>query len=344
MTMARAHESEPRTFQLGPFTAPRLFTGLWQLSSNAWGTAPVSKIRQAMGHHVDLGYTAFDMADHYGSAELIFGQFRASLESPDAVLGATKWCVFKPTKISRETVESAVRERMERMRTDRVDLLQFHWQDYDNHDYIPAIEILSQLKNENLITTIGLCNFDAIRTDEICTQFPGVIVSNQVQFSLIDTRPLHGMADVCMAHGVKLLTYGTLCGGFLADKWLGEPEPDPYSGNLNPSQRKYLDMILKAWGTWALFQELLRILREIGNRHGKLSISNLATRWVLDHPVVGAVIVGARLGCAEHAEDNAHVFGVSLTAEDRRAIDNVLARSNGSRLIQTIGDCGAEYR
>lgn len=51
-------------------------------------------------------------------------------------------------------------------------------------------------------------------------------------------------------------------------------------------------MILKAWGTWALFQELLRVLREIGNRHGKLSISNLATRWVLDHPVVGAVIIG----------------------------------------------------
>jgi hypothetical protein len=53
--MDPAHE----TFQLGPFTAPRLFTGLWQLSSNAWGTASVSKIRQAMGRHVDRGYTAF---------------------------------------------------------------------------------------------------------------------------------------------------------------------------------------------------------------------------------------------------------------------------------------------
>ena len=31
-----------------------------------------------------------------------------------------------------------------------------------------------------------------------------------MQFSLIDIRPLHGMADVCQKHGLKLLTYGTL--------------------------------------------------------------------------------------------------------------------------------------
>ena len=81
---------------------------------------------------------------------------------------------------------------------------------------------------EGAISAIGLCNFDTIRTDEICTQLgPGAIVSNQVQvefsspfsgvwltsydqFSIIDNRPLHGMADVCERHGLKLLTYGTL--------------------------------------------------------------------------------------------------------------------------------------
>ncbi|KAJ7759580.1 NADP-dependent oxidoreductase domain-containing protein [Mycena metata] len=338
--MDSAHE----TFQLGPFTAPRLWTGLWQLSSNAWGTASVPKVRQAMGRHVDRGYTAF--ADHYGSAEIIFGQFRAGLESPDKVLGATKWCVFKSTTLSRESVENAVRQRMDRMRTQRVDLLQFHWQDYENRDYLKAIELLCELKNEGLIAAIGLCNFDSARTEEICTKFPGMIVSNQVQFSLIDTRPLHGMAEVCIRHGVKLLTYGTLCGGFLADKYIGLPEPEPYSesGSLNPSQRKYLDMILKAWGSWPIFQDLLHVLRDIGNRHGGLSVSNVATRWVLDHPAVGAVIIGARLGCSEYPEDNAKVFGVSLTDRDREDIDAVLERSNGARLTETIGDCGAEYR
>lgn len=51
-------------------------------------------------------------------------------------------------------------------------------------------------------------------------------------------------------------------------------------------------MILKAWGTWELFQQLLATLRAIGDRHKGTSIANVATRWVLDHSFVGAVIIG----------------------------------------------------
>ena len=47
------------TFPLGPFNPPRLWVGLWQLSSTAWGSAPASRIREAMARHVDQGYTAF---------------------------------------------------------------------------------------------------------------------------------------------------------------------------------------------------------------------------------------------------------------------------------------------
>ncbi|KAH7924131.1 Aldo keto reductase [Leucogyrophana mollusca] len=345
--MSRSQSSYPsrETFVLGPFTAPRLWTGLWQLSSNAWGSASASKIRQGMARHADMGYNAFDMADHYGSAEILFGQFRESLPSPDSVIGATKWCVFRHTELSHTIVEAAVRERMKRMRTTSVDLLQFHWQDYSDLGYLTALQILQDLQAEGLIKAVGLCNFDAKRTGQICTQLgPGFIVSNQVQFSLIDTRPLHGMADVCETHNVKLLTYGTLCGGFLSDKWLNQPEPDLYSGNLTPSQRKYLDMILKAWGNWALFQSLLAVLRDIGNRHGGLSIANIATRWVLDHHFVGAVIIGARLGVSEHPVDNQQVYGFRLSEDDNRAIEAVQDRSNGRRMISTIGDCGEEYR
>lgn len=58
---------------------------------------------------------------------------------------------------------------------------------------------------------------------------------------------------------------------------------------------KYLDMI-KAWGSWMLFQQLLAVLRIVGDRHTK-SIANIATRWVLDFPeFVGAVIIGKSIG------------------------------------------------
>ena len=51
-------------------------------------------------------------------------------------------------------------------------------------------------------------------------------------------------------------------------------------------------MILKAWGSWKLFQSLLAVLKTIGDKY-EMSIANIATRWVLDHDFVGAVLVGA---------------------------------------------------
>ncbi|KAG9310765.1 hypothetical protein JVU11DRAFT_8613 [Chiua virens] len=107
---------------------------------------------------------------------------------------------------------------------------------------------------------------------------------------------------------------------------------------------KYLDVIVKAWGNWTLFQTLLAVLRDVGDHHGGAGIANVATRWVLDHPFVGAVIIGARLGISDHTDDNQRVFEFTLTDQDRDAIEAVLNLSNGRRMISTIGDCGAEYR
>lgn len=55
---------------------------------------------------------------------------------------------------------------------------------------------------------------------------------------------------------------------------------------------QYLDAITRVWGDWTLFQRLLNVLRRVGDRHSGASIANIAVRWVLDHPFVGAVLVG----------------------------------------------------
>lgn len=73
-----------------------------------------------------------DMADHYGDAELIYGDFRNRLPADmrDAVHAATKWCVFGSIgqPVTTEYVLQAVRERSRRL-GGRVELLQFHWHD-----------------------------------------------------------------------------------------------------------------------------------------------------------------------------------------------------------------------
>jgi len=79
----------------------------------------------------------------------------------------------------------------------------------------------------------------------------------------------------------------------------------------------------------------------VAKRHG-VSIANVAVRAILDRPAVTGVIVGARLGLAEHLADNARVFSFQLEAEDWARLDAVQAKSRD--LFRVIGDCGDEYR
>jgi len=79
----------------------------------------------------------------------------------------------------------------------------------------------------------------------------------------------------------------------------------------------------------------------VADKH-QVSIANVAVRAILDRPAVGGVIVGARLGVAEHLADNARVFDLHLDAEDRDRIEAVTRESRD--LYQLIGDCGDEYR
>jgi aryl-alcohol dehydrogenase-like predicted oxidoreductase len=111
---------------------------------------------------------------------------------------------------------------------------------------------------------------------------------------------------------------------------------------MTPSQRKYYAMI-RSWGGWNLFQELLRVLEGVANKH-EVGISTVAIRWVLDFPYVGAVIVGARMGVSEHADENTASLGWSLDQSDKDDIEEVLVRSNRMEVFEDMGDCGGEYR
>jgi aryl-alcohol dehydrogenase-like predicted oxidoreductase len=220
----------------------------------------------------------------------------------------------------------------------RLDLLQFHWWDYADRRYLDALKHLADLREAGKIRHLALTNFDTERLQIIADA--GVrVVSNQVQYSLVDRRPGERMAAWCAANGVVLLTYGTLLGGLLSDKYLGRAEPG--RGELTTaSLRKYKQMI-DAWGGWALFQELLAALRGLAERRGA-GIANVGVRWALDQPTVAGIIVGARLGLAEHIADNARTFDIILDAADHAALAPVLAKSRD--LLRLIGDCGDEYR
>jgi len=320
----------------------RILNGMWQVSGAHGNINPRSAIH-AMFQYVDAGFTTWDLADHYGPAEDFIGEFRRQLiatrgkEALANLQAFTKW-VPRPRKMTKKVVEENINISLRRMNVESLDLIQFHWWEYNDKNYLDALKFMAELQTEGKIKHLALTNFDTKHLQIIINA--GIkIVSNQVQFSLVDRRPEVAMVQFCQEHDIKLFTYGTVCGGLLSEKYLGQPEPSNFE-LATASLRKYKNMI-DAWGGWQLFQELLSTLKEIADKYG-VSITNVAVRYILDKPAVGGVIVGARLGVTEHIENNAKVFSFRLNQEDCDRIDQISQKSRN--LYQIIGDCGDEYR
>ena len=320
----------------------RILNGMWQVSG-AHGRIDPSLAIESMFDYLDAGFTTWDLADHYGPAEDFIREFRHQLadrrgeDALTSIQAFTKW-VPQPGTMTRQIVESNIDVSLRRMGVETLDLLQFHWWDYNDARYLDALAHLTQLRDEGKIRHLALTNFDTEHLRRITDQGI-VVVSNQVQYSLIDRRPMIRMAGYCQEHDIKLLAYGTVCGGLLSEGYLGQPAPSGAALN-TASLHKYKQMI-DTWGGWELFQVLLASLEIIAGKHG-VGIANVAVRYILDRPEVAGVIVGARLGVTDHLEDNSRVFDFTLDQEDNARIEAVLDQSQD--LYQLIGDCGDEYR
>jgi aryl-alcohol dehydrogenase-like predicted oxidoreductase/enamine deaminase RidA (YjgF/YER057c/UK114 family) len=314
----------------------RIITGLWQIADMERDGNSLDPITTAthMQPYVEEGFTTFDMADHYGSSEIITGTFKNTNPLGNKVQLFTKW-VPEPGPISLEDVRKAVQTALERMQQTSIDLMQFHAWNYPDPSWLDGLFHLKTVQEEGLIKHIGVTNFDAAHLRIACAS--GIpIVSNQICYSLLDQRATLEMNAVCAEYKVKLFAFGTLAGGFLTDKWLDKKEPS--DGELTTwSQMKYKRFI-DAAGGWEQYQNLLKTVKRVANKHG-VSLANIATRYVLENPNVAAVIVGARLWERNHITDNKKMLQIHLTPEDLTILKEAL------RNLQPIpGNCGDEYR
>ena len=331
------------TIQLAPdFSICRILNGMWQVAGGHGEIDHDSAISQMLEYN-ENGFNTWDMADIYGPAESFYGDFRNEIEKKkgknelEKIQGFTKF-VPNPGPMTQSIVEHYIDQSMRKMNVDVIDVIQFHWWDYNDANYIDALHQLTKLRDDGKISHLALTNFDTERI-QIMVDNGIQLISNQVQYSIIDQRPNVKMALFCKNHDMKILAYGTLLGGLLTEKYLGVPKPtqtdlDTYS------LQKYMNMI-DAWGGWGLFQELLVVLDEIAKKHN-VQIPNVATRFVLDRPAVAGTIIGSRLGLSDHIEQNSKTFSLQLQNDDFEKIKSVTSRAND--LFESIGDCGGEYR
>ena len=320
--------------ELAPgFEISRVVTGLWQIADLERGGTDVDleACANEMARYVDAGLTSFDMADHYGSSELIAGRFSASGGAGELM---TKW-VPKPGPHGRAEVREAVERALDRMGQARLDVLQFHAWSYSDPGWLDCMFFLQELRDEGLIGHLALTNTDTAHL-RMLLDTGMEVSSNQICYSLLDQRAAGVMTELCVERDVKILAFGTLAGRFLTEAWVGVPEP-ALDGLQTWSLMKYKRFI-DAAGGWSRFQVVLEAVQRAARRHD-VSMANVASRFILEAPGVGGVIVGARLGRSDHIGDTLRLFDFELGDESRAEIVEAL-----SHLEPIAGDCGDEYR
>lgn len=314
----------------------RIINGLWQIADmeRDGKSLDLNQAAKALVPYVEAGLTSFDMADHYGSAELIAGILHKKYVPKDSIQLLTKW-VPVPGKQTKDEVKQAIVLSLKRLQTDSLDLLQYHAWNYADPCWLDQLYWLQELSDEGLIRHIGLTNFNTAHL-KMALDSGIPVVSNQVCFSLLDQRAKDEMLNLCESYKIKLLAYGTLAGGFLSKNWLGHAEPD--ANNIDTwSMMKYKRFIDQAGG-WSLFQNVLKELDSLSIQY-KMEITNLASRYIMDQSGVGAVIIGVRPGVKNHLQSNLRLLDASMSSAVKEKVEIAI-----NEFKRIPGDCGDEYR
>lgn len=318
-----------RTELVPNYSISHVLKGGWHLAGGHGQVDPKQAIED-MKAFVEAGITTFDCADIYTGVEELIGQF---LKKYKAAFSAgelppiqihTKYVpdFNKLTTLTQEDTTSIINRSLQRLGVEQLDLVQFHWWDYNTPGYIEAALHLKDLQQAGKIRHIGVTNFDGKHLNELA-EADVPIVSNQIQYSILDRRAEQDLHTIQQKHGISYLCYGSIAGGFLTDRYLDAPDPAPPFENR--SLTKYR-LIIEEFGDWAFFQATLKVLRSIADKY-EVDIAEVAAKWVLQQPKVAGVIIGARN--QKHVQKLKRLAGFSLDEADLNLIQRQIAQAKG---------------
>ena len=303
--------------------------GAWAIGGFNWGgtdeEAAVAAIRAA----IDGGITLIDTAPVYGFglSEEICG--RAIEGRRDEVVLATKCGIVWHTQrgdhffdgppgpvyryLGRDSIRHEIEQSLKRLRTDRIDLYQTHWQETTTRRE-ETMGALLELRAEGKIRAIGVSNCDMQQIDEYLRA--GVVDVDQERYSLLDRKlERNGQLAYCREHGISVFAYSPLEQGLLTGKVSANrdfPEGDMRRDSPRFSAENRQRML-----------DLLADLKPIADRHG-LTYGQLTIAWTVAQPGLTHALVGAR--DADQARENAGAGDAELTEDELAQIDEAVRR------------------
>lgn len=313
-----------RTELVPGYSISRVINGCWQLSEGHSLHSPLdyNDVMTAFYSLVEQGFTTFDCADIYTGVEEFLGKFITALRtnstvSPQDIQIHTKFVpdINLLESVDYQYTEKIIDRSLTRLNKEALDLVQFHWWDYEAKGMVEVAGYLTRLQEKGKIRQLGVTNFDTVHLAELVDA--GIpVVSVQTQYSPFDRRPEKALLPYCQKHNIALLCYGTLSGGFLSDRWLGKGVEEPQTR----SQVKYLQVIEDTLG-WEGYQKLLELLNKIAQNH-QATIAQVAVQYILSRPGVGAAIVGVRN--SRHVASTTGMFSFQLAERELAEIEGLL--------------------
>jgi aryl-alcohol dehydrogenase-like predicted oxidoreductase len=318
----------PRTTLRDNYSISSVIKGGWQL---AGGHGPIDE-RHAiadMRDFVSAGITTFDCADIYTGVEELIGKFLSKYKGDfnngelPPVQVHTKYVpdLDALATVSKADTERIIDRSLTRLGVERLDLVQFAWWDYSVPRYVDVCLHLVDLQKAGKIRFIGATNFNASSLGEMLDA-GCPLITNQVQYSVLDNRPAGRMQKLCQRHDMSFLCYGSVAGGFLTEKYLGVTHGQ---FSENRSLVKY-QLIIEETGGFDHFQQLLQVLKDIADEHD-VRIAEVAARYVLQQESVSAVIIGARN--AKHLQRLQKLARLNLDTSQIEKIQSVIQAGPG---------------
>ncbi|WP_113717678.1 aldo/keto reductase [Arthrobacter dokdonensis] len=289
-----------------------------------WGNQDVTDSTRIIHHALDAGINFVDTADVYsaGGSEEIVGKALAGRR--DDVVLATKF--FMPMGEgpnrgggSRKWIMQAVENSLRRLGTDYIDLYQVH-RPSALMDVEETLGALTDLVRQGKVRYIGSSSYSGSQIVEaqIASREGHLarFVTEQPPYSILVRGIEEDILPTARRHGMGILTYSPLAGGWLSGKWRKESAPTPTSA-ARPGAR--FDM------TSTANQRKLQVvdaLADVADDAG-MSLIELAIAFVINHPAVSSAIIGPRT--MEQLDSQLPAAGVALSEHILDRIDALVA-------------------
>ena len=262
----------------------------------AWGNTDHDDSVRIIHRALDAGVNFVDTADVYseGESEEIVGMALAGGRRDEVVLATKFWGSMGdgPNRggASRRWIFEEVEHSLRRLGTDWIDLYQLH-RPVPGTDIDETLGALTDLVQQGKVRYIGSSSFSGAEIVE--AQWTARernlqrFRTEQPPYSLLVRGIEVDVLPVAQRHGMGILTYSPLAGGWLSGRWSADATPT------SPARKRLAARFDMSLAENQRKLEAVQALGEVAEDAG-LSLIELAIAFVVNHPAVTSAIIGPR--------------------------------------------------